>query len=280
MVRVDSLKDRVCVVTGATGVLCSVMVEALCEQGAKVAMISRTQAKLDALEAKLKEKGHQVMSAAADVTDMAQMTAARDKIGAAWGEASLLVNGAGGNSPKATTKVETMTPADLEDLASTFFGIDLAGFDHVFNLNLKGTLAPTLLFAEAMAKAKAGNVINISSMSALLPLTKIPAYSAAKAAVDSFTKWLATHLAPMNIRVNAISPGFFATDQNRFLLFEEDGTTLTARGKKIHDGTPMGRFGAPEDLTGALLFLASEMSTFVTGTVLPVDGGFSAYPGV
>ncbi len=280
MIQVDDLKGKVCVVTGATGVLCSVMVRALCKQGAKVAMIARTQEKLDTLARQMRDAGHDCIGVSASVTDREALEAARETIVDTFGPADILVNGAGGNSPKATTPLENLDPDSLDDLEKSFFGIDLEGFDFVFDLNLKGTVLPTTIFAEAMVKRGTGVIINVSSMSALLPLTKVVAYSAAKASVDSFTRWLATHLAPTGVRVNALSPGFFVSEQNRFLLYEQDGKTLSARGGKIVANTPMGRFGEAEELEGALLFLASEMSRFVTGIVLPVDGGFSAYSGV
>lgn len=278
--QIDGLKDKVCVVTGAAGVLCSTMVDALCAQGAKVAMLDLNK---DALEAVAKEfgaKGYAVLPLVTNILEKESILAAREAIHNTWGSVDLLVNGAGGNSPKATTKVEMMEKSDLDAMENTFFGLDMSGFDFVFALNFKGTILPSMVFAEDMARGTGGTIINISSMNAWLPLTKIPAYSAAKASIDNFTKWLSTHLAHLHIRVNAIAPGFFVTNQNRFLLYEEDGKTLTPRGQKIINGTPMGEFGSPEDLLGALLYLASDMSRFVTGVVLPVDGGFSSYSGV
>ncbi len=278
MFRVEGLKDKVCVFTGASGVLGSAMVEALCEQGAKVALIARNKDKLQGLTDSMTQKGYQAMPVSASVTDKDALLAAREEIEKAWGPCEVLINCAGGNSPDGTSKAEVMTPETPWE--ESFFGMKMEGFDFVFDLNFKGTLMPTMVFAENMAKTQKGCIINISSMSAQLPLTKVAAYSAAKAAIDNFTKWLATHFAPVGIRVNAVAPGFFATDQNRFLLYKEDGKTLSDRGNKIITATPMGSFGDPEDLKGALVYLASEMSRFVTGTVLAVDGGFSCYAGV
>lgn len=273
------LKNAVCVVTGASGVLCSALNEALLEAGAKVALLGRTKDKLEKTAADLKTKGFtDTLVVAADVLDRTSLEKARADIHAKWGAVTHLVNGAGGNNPKATTPAEFMEEGT--EFAKSFFGLDVDAFSSVFDLNLKGTLLPTLVFGEDMAKAGRGNVINISSMSALLPLTKVVAYSAAKASVDNFTRWLAVHFSKKNIRVNAISPGFFVTEQNRFLLYEKDGKTPTARGNKIITNTPMGRFGLAEELKGALLYLASDLSAFTTGVCLPVDGGFSAYSGV
>lgn len=278
MFKVEGLKDKVCIFTGASGVLGSAMAEALCSQGAKVALLARNKDKLAGLEKALQDKGYQAKAVSADVLDKDALLKAREEIHALWGKCDVLVNCAGGNSPDATSKAENMTPQT--PLEQTFFGLKLEGFDYVFNLNFKGTLLPTMVFAEDMIGRTGCNIINISSMSAQLPLTKVAAYSAAKAAIDNFTRWLATHFATMGIRVNAIAPGFFVSEQNRFLLFQEDGKTLSARGDKIIRATPMGEFGKAEDLQGALVYLASEMSRFVTGTVLAVDGGFSCYAGV
>lgn len=279
MVKVEDIKGKVCVFTGASGVLGSAMVEALCEQGGKVALIARNKDKLKSLEDELKGKGFDAMSVSASVLDKDQLIAARNEIEAAWGPCDILINCAGGNNPDGVSKTEQMEKDSPLD--QTFFGMKMEGFDFVFDLNFKGTLLPTMIFAENMAKSGAGCIVNISSMSAQLPLTKVAAYSAAKAAIDNFTRWLATHFAHVGIRVNAIAPGFFATDQNRFLLFQEDGKTLSERGNKIITATPMSSFGNPDDLKGAMVYLCSkEMSGFVTGTVLAVDGGFSCYAGV
>jgi NAD(P)-dependent dehydrogenase (short-subunit alcohol dehydrogenase family) len=273
------LTDKVCVVTGAAGVLCSSMVEALVAHGAKVALIGRTTSKLEALAADLAEHhpNCQVLPVSADVLDKAGLEAAKERINAELGRVDVLINGAGGNHPKGTTPAEQMTAETPLD--QSFFGAEVEGFEHVFKLNFLGTLLPCQVFGADM-HADGGSIINISSMSAQNPLTKVAAYSAAKAAVDNFTKWLATHFAAIGIRVNAIAPGFFITEQNRFLLLEQDGETLTARGNKIIQGTPMARFGEPEDLQSATVFLAADSARFITGTVIPVDGGYGAYSGV
>jgi len=278
----EDLKDKVCVVTGAAGVLCSTMVEALCEAGAKVALLGRTEQKLIDLSEQLKAKGfRKTLPIRADVLVREDLENAQKQIQDALGSVYLLVNGAGGNTPKAVTQSEILEGAGDEELARGFFGTDIEAFRFVFDLNFMGTLLPCMVFGKGMIKSGSGNIINISSMSAITPLTKVAAYSAAKASVDNFTRWLAVHFAKMNVRVNAIAPGFFSTSQNRFLLYEADGTTLTPRGNKIITHTPVEAFGRPEDLKGALLFLASNaQSSFVTGIVLPVDGGFSAYAGV
>lgn len=191
-----------------------------------------------------------------------------------------MINGAGGNSPQATTKVEQILEENLDNLEDTFYGLEIEGFDKVFALNFKGTLLPSMVFTKDMLKNKNGVVLNISSMNSYKPLTKIPAYSAAKASVNNFTEWLAVHLAKVGIRVNAVAPGFFITNQNRFLVMDEKTGNFSARGQKIVDNTPMGKFGEPEDLQGATLFLISDISKFITGIVIPVDGGYSAFGGV
>ena len=275
----SDLKDKVCVVTGAAGVLCSAMVEALLEEGAKVALIGRTESKLVDLKNELAGKGYdQTLVTAADVLNEAALRDAKAKINDAFGPVDILVNGAGGNHPKATSPAEQMTSETSKE--DSFFGMSMDAFGFVFDLNFKGTLLPCQIFGEDMTNKKDGNIINISSMSADRPLTKVGAYSAAKSSVDSLTQWLAVHLAPMNVRVNGLAPGFFVTGQNKFLLYQEDGVTPTARGQKIINNTPMGEYGKPEDLKGAIKFLAGSGARFVTGITLPVDGGFSAFSGV
>ena len=275
----SNLKDKVCVVTGAAGVLCSAMVEALLEDGAKVALIGRTESKLTDLKNTLAKKGlDQTLVTAADVLDADALKTAKAKINAEFGSIDILVNGAGGNHPKATSPAEQMTSETSKE--DSFFGMSMDAFGFVFDLNFKGTLLPCQIFGEDMTDKKDGNIINISSMSADRPLTKVGAYSAAKSSVDSLTQWLSVHLAPMNVRVNGLAPGFFVTGQNKFLLYQEDGVTPTARGQKIINNTPMGEYGKPEDLKGAIKFLAGPGARFVTGITLPVDGGFSAFSGV
>lgn len=272
------LDGKVAVVTGATGVLCSVMAESLLKEGAKVVLANRSAEKGRALQESLAQRGlKETLCVAVDVLDRAGLEAAREAILSRWGRLDILVNGAGGNHPKGTCPAEQMVEGTK--LEESFFGLDLSGFDFVNRLNVTGSLLPAQVFCQAMLKT-GGSVVNISSMSASLPLTKVAAYSAAKAAIENFTRWLAVHLAPMGIRVNAIAPGFFLTDQNRFLMLEQDGKTLTARGRKVIAKTPMHRFGEPGELCGALTFLVSDEAAFVTGAVIPVDGGFLAYSGV
>jgi len=226
------------------------------------------------------ETGSQVIGVAANVLDKESLEQAKEEINQKLGDIDILVNGAGGNSPQATTKVEQMQENDMENLADTFYGLQMEGFDKVFALNFKGTVLPTMVFTQDMLKNKKGVVLNISSMNSYKPLTKIPAYSAAKASVNNFTEWLAVHLAKVGIRVNAIAPGFFITHQNRFLVMDEKTGNFSPRGQKILDNTPMGKFGEPNDLQGATLFLLSDISNFITGIVIPVDGGYSAFGGV
>ncbi|MGN0348645.1 MAG: SDR family oxidoreductase [Roseburia sp.] len=273
------LKDKVAVVTGAGGVICSVMAEALALSGAKVALLDL---KLEAAQERAKEiteKGGVARGYQCNVLEKDSIQAARDAIAAELGTCDILVNGAGGNNPKATTEDEYFVPEDLGQM-KTFFDLDPSGVEFVFGLNFMGTLLPTQIFAKDMVQKKGASIINIASMNAYTPLTKIPAYSGAKAAIVNFTEWLAVHFSKVGIRCNAIAPGFLATEQNRALLFHEDGTP-TARTGKILAGTPMERFGEPEELIGALLFLAcEEASGFVSGVCIPVDGAFAAYSGV
>ena len=273
------LTNKVAVITGAAGVLCSQMVWALAEAGAKVALIGRTESKLQSLADELIAAGHSACVAAADVCQREALKSAKGKINKELGPIDILVNGAGGNHPDATTKMEVITEDEFEEQES-FFGIDTDAFLSVFGLNFIGTLLPSIIFAKDMSDNKAGCILNISSMSALLPLTKVPAYSAAKAAVDNFTKWLSVHFAQRGVRVNALAPGFFVTEQNRFLLYQEDGKMLTERGNKIISQTPMQRFGDATELKDSTVFLCSDSAKFITGQVLGVDGGFSAFSGV
>jgi NAD(P)-dependent dehydrogenase (short-subunit alcohol dehydrogenase family) len=277
----EDLKEKVCVITGGAGVLGSSLVKAMASVGMKVAIadIDKETACKVAEEISA-ESGAQVIGVAANVLDKESLIQAKAEINRQLGEIDILINGAGGNSPQATTKVEQMEEKDLDNLADTFYGLQMEGFDKVFALNFKGTVLPTMVFTGDMLKHKKGVVLNISSMNSYKPLTKIPAYSAAKASVNNFTEWLAVHLAKVGIRVNAIAPGFFITHQNRFLVMDEKTGDFSPRGKKIVDNTPMGKFGEPEDLQGTTLYLLSDISSFVTGIVIPVDGGYSAYGGV
>lgn len=272
---------KVAVVTGGAGVLCTMFARALSACGAKVAILDLALDKAEALAEELRKDGGQAIAVGVNVLETESVRAAREQVTAAFGPCDILINGAGGNNPRATTDDEFFDrAAPLAEGKKSFFDLDPAGFDFVFGLNLKGTLLPTQAFARDMAERGSGNIVNVSSMNAFTPLTKIPAYSAAKAAVSNFTRWLAVYFSHSGIRVNALAPGFFSTQQNAKLLWNEDGTP-TARTEKILRNTPMGRFGESEELLGALLFLLDDnASSFVTGTVLAIDGGFSAYSGV
>ncbi|MBQ8590574.1 MAG: SDR family oxidoreductase [Firmicutes bacterium] len=274
------LTGKVAVVTGAGGVLCSHMAKVLARAGAKVALVNRSDEAICRYAAEIVEEGGTARAYKADVLDRIGLEAVAARIEEELGPCDILVNGAGGNHPMATTDKEYYEPGDIDADTKSFFDLDDACVDAVFRLNFNGTLIPTQIFARHMAKQQSGCIINISSMNAFTPLTKIPAYSGAKAAVSNFTQWLAVHFSGTGIRVNAIAPGFFSTKQNEKLLWNEDGTP-TARTKKILAATPMGRFGETEELEGALLYLVNDQAAgFVTGIVLPVDGGFSAYSGV
>ena len=280
--KVD-LNGKVAVVTGGGGILCSVMAKSLAEAGAKVANLDLKEEAAKKVADEIVKAGGKAIGVAANVLDLESLKKAEATVRAELGACDILVNGAGGNNPKGTTSKEYLMPEDLAKKAegvTTFFDLDPAGVGFVFNLNFLGTLLTTQVFAREMAEKGAGSIINISSMNAFTPLTKIPAYSGAKAAISNFTQWLAVHFSKVNIRVNAIAPGFFLTEQNRTLLTNPDGS-LTARGNTILSHTPMGRFGTPDDLTGALLFLVDDSaSSFINGVVLPVDGAFSAFSGV
>lgn len=280
--KVD-LNGKVAVVTGGGGILCSVMAKSLAEAGAKVAILDLREEAAKKVADEIVKAGGKAIGVAANVLDIENLKKAEAVVRAELGACDILVNGAGGNNPKGTTSKEYLMPEDLVKKAegvTTFFDLDPAGVGFVFNLNFLGTLLTTQVFAREMAAKGAGSIINISSMNAFTPLTKIPAYSGAKAAISNFTQWLAVHFSKVNIRVNAIAPGFFLTEQNRTLLTNPDGS-LTARGNTILSHTPMGRFGTPDDLTGALLFLVDDSaSSFINGVVLPVDGAFSAFSGV
>ncbi len=268
------LSNKVVAVTGAGGVLMSEFARALTACGARVALLDINA---EAVETIAAEIGENAMAVPTDCLSKAAILEAREKIRARFGKVNFLINGAGGNSPRATCDNETMTPET--QVEKSFFDLDESGLKFVFDLNITSAFLVTQVFAEDMME-NGGNIINISSMNGFRPLTKIPAYSAAKAGISNFTQWLAVHFAPSNIRVNAIAPGFFVTNQNRGLLFAADGTP-TARTGKILAGTPQNRFGEVSDLLGTLLWLASdEASGFVTGVVVPVDGGFNAYSGV
>lgn len=275
------LTNKVCVVTGGTGILCGAMADALAQCGAKVAVLALGQEACDAKAKQIRENGGIAIGIETNVLDKESLKKAHDIIAKELGPVDILINGAGGNHPKGTTTKEYLELEDLEneDL-TTFFDLDPKGVEFVFNLNFLGTLLPSQEFSKDMLGRDGTTIINISSMNAFTPLTKIPAYSGAKAAVSNFTQWLAVHMSKVGVRVNAIAPGFFVTAQNEKLLFNEDGTP-TARSEKILNSTPMKRFGEANELIGTLLYLISEdASGFVNGVVIPVDGAFSAYSGV
>ena len=277
-INVD-LRNKVAVVTGAGGVLCSMFAEAIAKSGAKVALLDLNYDAANEYAKKIEEKGGIAKAYQCNVLEKESLESVHNKILKDFGECDILINGAGGNNPKATTDNEYFKNEDLGNM-KTFFDLDKSGVEFVFNLNFLGTLLPTQVFAKDMLNKEDASIINISSMNAYTPLTKIPAYSGAKAAISNFTQWLAVHFSKTNIRCNAIAPGFFVTKQNEKLLFNEDGTP-TPRTDKILNATPMGRFGNAEELIGVLLFLLSkDASGFINGVVIPVDGGFSAYSGV
>jgi NAD(P)-dependent dehydrogenase (short-subunit alcohol dehydrogenase family) len=277
----EDLKGKCCVITGGAGVIGCSLVECLAASGVKTVILD-LNAELASQKAKeiSSAAGGTVIGMGGNVLEKKSLEEAGKKINDIWGRVDILINAAGGNSPKATTAAEVIEDSDLDNLDRTFFGLEMEAFRKVFDLNFIGTLLPSMVFCRDMVSAKKGVVVNISSMNSYRPLTKIPAYSAAKASINNFTAWLAVHLAQQNIRVNAIAPGFFLTDQNRFLMYDKETNSLSARGRKVVAGTPMKRLGTPDELQGALLYLVSDMSKFVTGIVLPVDGGFSAYSGV
>jgi len=277
----SDVKGKVCVITGGAGIIGRAVCEGLAAGGIKTAIIDVNLAAARELAGNLAERyGTACIGVEADVLNKESLVGAKSQITEKLGSVSFLINGAGGNAPEATTKVEQITWQEEVAWQDTFFGLDITGFDKVFALNFSGTLLPTMVFAQEMIQRRSGVILNISSMNSFRPLTKIPAYSAAKASVNNFTLWLAVHLAKTGVRVNAIAPGFFLTNQNRFLLVNEQTGKPTPRGEKIMASTPVGKYGQPEDLQGAVLFLLSEMSSFITGVVLPVDGGYSAYGGV
>ncbi len=273
--------EKTVVITGAGGVLCSAFAKEMAKTGAPVALLDLNVEAASKVAEEIVAAGGRAKAYKTNVLDKACLEAVHQEILQDFGPCGILINGAGGNSPKCTTLHETFQAGDesAEDF-KTFFNLDKEGFDFVFSLNLMGSLLPTQVFAKDMLAEGNGNIINISSMNAYRPLTKIPAYSAAKAAVSNFTQWLAVHFAETGIRVNAIAPGFFVTNQNRALLFDEEGNP-TPRTEKILAATPMKRFGKPEELLGVLRFLTDDAASgFVTGIIIPVDGGFSAYSGV
>lgn len=279
----ENLKGRVAVVTGGGGVLCGDFAKTLAKQGVKVAVLDLNEAAAQKVADEINADGGVAIAVGCNVLEKESMEKARELVNEKLGTCDILLNGAGGNNPKGTTTKETLEKIDLiekNDDIKTFFDLDASGISFVFNLNFLGTLIPTQVFARDMAEKENTCIVMVTSMNAYRPLTKIPAYSAAKAAVKNFTEFMAVHFADVGIRVNAIAPGFFSTNQNKTLLWNDDGTP-TARTNKILNATPMKRFGEAHELSGALLFLCDEAySSFITGTSICVDGGFSAYSGV
>ncbi len=274
------LSGKTAVVTGAGGVLCSMFAKVLAQCGAKTAILDLNLEAAQAVANEITGQGYTAKAYKANVLEKESLEEVHKAILADFGPCDILINGAGGNNPRATTANEYYFPGDIDKDIANFFNLDKDGVGFVFNLNFLGTLIPTQVFAQDMLDREGCNILNISSMNAYTPLTKIPAYSGAKAAISNFTQWLAVHFSKVGIRVNAIAPGFFVTKQNQALLFNEDGTP-TPRTGKILAATPMDRFGKPEELVGALMFLLNNAAaSFVTGVVIPVDGGFSAYSGV
>ncbi|MGD0342514.1 MAG: SDR family oxidoreductase [Bacteroidales bacterium] len=274
-----NLRNKVAVITGGAGIICSEMARSLAAQGVKTVILDLNKEAAIKVAGQIeKEFKTPCIGLSANVLDKASIEAARKEIINKFGTIDILINGAGGNSPAATTKVDKIEGKEKPE--DTFFGLQIEGVDKVFDLNFKGTLLPSMVFGAEMVSKKSGVIINMSSMNSYRPLTRIAAYSAAKAAVNNFTQWLAVHFSKTGVRVNAIAPGFLLTNQNRFLLTDEKTGEMTARGKKIINSTPMERYCVPEELTGTLLYLASDLSKAVTGVIIPVDCGFSAYSGV
>lgn len=276
-----NLNGKVAVITGGAGILGKSICDALGCAGLKIAIIDIDKEAAEKLAEHITgQTGAECIGIKADVLDRESLRDAKNIINNKFGPVDILINGAGGNSPKATTGIENFTSENINDPDAGFFGLDIQAFRSTFDLNFIGTLIPCMVFAKDMINTKKGAILNISSMSAFHPLTKVPAYSATKSSINNFTEWLAVHMAKVGIRVNAIAPGFFLTAQNRFLLTDEKTGKLTSRGEKIICNTPMERFGDPADLQGTVLYLISDMTKFVTGVIIPVDGGFNAFSGV
>ena len=274
------MKDKVVVITGGGGVLCSAMAQAMAQAGARVAILDLKKEAAEEVASKIRSAGGTAASYACNVLVKEELESCRASIHTDLGTCDILVNGAGGNHPKGTTSSPFFDPKELANPElKTFFDLEASGIEFVFNLNFLGTLIPCQVFASDMISKKDASIINVSSMNSFTPLTKIPAYSGAKAAVSNFTRWLAVHFSKVGIRVNALAPGFFLTEQNRSLLTNTDGSP-TPRGQQIIEHTPLGRYGEPEDLISTLLWLCDPRSSFVTGGIVPIDGGFSAYSGV
>jgi NAD(P)-dependent dehydrogenase (short-subunit alcohol dehydrogenase family) len=276
--NIFSLEGRVAVITGGGGELCGCMAQALAERGVKVAVLDINPENAENRAEKIESAGGEARAFACDVLNEGELAEVSRKVEAAWGAADILINGAGGNSPGGSTAVEFLEAEQLDDPeAGSFLDLEMEGFRSTFDLNFLGTFLPTKVFCRGMVVKGAGSILNMASMSAITPLTKVGAYSAAKSAVANFTRWLSVHLAHTGVRVNALAPGFFMTEQLRFLHVDQKTGELTPRAKQVIAHTPLGRYGDPQDLIGAVIWLLSDAAAFVTGVVLPVDGGFSAY---
>lgn len=277
----NDLEGQVCVITGGAGVIGTAIAKGLATVGVKLAILDLKEEMAIKIATEITNiSGANAKGYKANVLDRVSLESAKSEINRELGPITLLINGAGGNSPNATTRLERLSKENLNELENSFYGLDPEGFDFVFDLNFKGTLLPTMVLTTDMLEAGKGAVLNVSSMNSYKPLTKIPAYSAAKSAINNFTQWLSVHLAQTGIRVNAIAPGFFLSNQNRFLLLDEKSGNPTDRGQKILNNTPMGRYGEAEELVGTVAFLLSDVSKFITGICIPVDGGYSAFGGV
>jgi len=277
----EDLKNTVCVLTGGGGAIGSSLGIYLSKMGIKMAILDLNGARaLEVAEEITAKTGNEAIGVETSVLDKESLLAAKKTINTKLGKVNFLINAAGGNSPKGTTDLEVLENISEENLQKSFYGMDIDGFRKVYDLNFNGTLLPTMVFSTDMLDLGNGAVVNFSSMSAFHPLTRVGAYSAAKAAINNFTEWLAVHLAKQNIRVNAVAPGFFVGEQNRFLLYDEKTGELSARGNKIIQNTPMGRFGEYEEIHGTVTYLLSDLAKFVTGIVIPIDGGFNAFSGV
>jgi NAD(P)-dependent dehydrogenase (short-subunit alcohol dehydrogenase family) len=271
------LRGRIVAITGGGGELCGAMAQALGEMGVRVAVMDLSLDKAEARALSIQNVGGEAIALRCNVTDAAEVATCYEAVCRRWGPPDLLINGAGGNDPRGSTGGPFHPAPDAEATAPSFFDLDPAGFRQVFDLNFLGTFVVCQAFARGMVEQKRGSIVNISSMSALTPLTKVAAYSAAKAAVANFTRWLAVHFAQTGIRVNALAPGFFLTEQLRFLHLDPKTGELLPRARQVIAHTPMGRYGDPDDLLGTVVWLLSDASRFVTGVVIPVDGGFSSY---
>jgi NAD(P)-dependent dehydrogenase (short-subunit alcohol dehydrogenase family) len=272
------LAGKIVAITGGGGELCGAMAEALGAMGVKVAVLDINLESAEARSLTVIQSGGAAKAFRCDVLDTVQIRECYEAVSSLWGPPDFLINGAGGNNPRATTSEEFHGPVGSSaPTAQSFFDLDPAGFRQVFDLNFMGTFLVSQAFSQGMIEKGRGSIVNISSMSAFIPLTKVVAYSAAKAAVSNFTRWLAVHLSPTGVRVNALAPGFFMTEQSRFLLLNQKTGEPSPRGHRVIAHTPMGRFGQPDDLIGTLVWLLSDASSFVTGVVVPIDGGFSSY---